>query len=49
MTYREMYLLLFHRVTDALKALEQNRIEEAKTLLMKAQQDCEEIYIEQGK
>ena len=41
--YKKMYLRLFNAVTDALEAI-QNK-EDAAAVLIKAQQDCEEMYI----
>jgi len=46
--YRKLYLKLFNEVTDALELLQQARCAEAKALLIKAQQDCEELYINHG-
>lgn len=43
--YAEMYLTLFHAVTDALEALEAGRCEFARQLLADAQQRAEEIFI----
>jgi hypothetical protein len=40
-----MYLRLFNAVTDALEALDAERPEEAKRLLVQAQQACEELYL----
>lgn len=42
------YTLLFHRVTDALEALDAHNYGYARTILIKAQQDAEELYIEAG-
>ena len=44
--FKKMYLLLFNRVTDAIEALARGETEEARALLIRAQQACEEIYIE---
>ena len=44
--FKRMYLLLFNRITDALKALEHGDSEQARLLLIHAQQDAENIYIE---
>lgn len=43
--YQSMYLRLFNAVTDALEALDAERPEEAKRLLVQAQQACEELYL----
>ncbi len=40
--YKKMYYRLFNAVTGA---LEENSIEEIKTILIKAQQETEEMYI----
>ena len=40
--YKKMYYHLFNAVTDA---LEENNIEKIKTILIKAQQETEEMYI----
>ena len=44
--FKQMYLLLFNRITDAIEALQRGDIEEARTILICAQQDSEELYIE---
>ncbi len=44
--YKELYLHLFNAVTDGLAALEKGWSESARSLLIQAQQDCEERYIE---
>ena len=44
--YQAMYLLLFNAVTDALELLPGDH--PARTVLVRAQQDCEELYIEDG-
>ena len=41
-----MYLLLFNRITDALHALERGDAAKARILLIRAQQDAEDLYIE---
>ena len=46
--FRRMYLTLFHAVTDALNEMETQNFVEARQLLMQAQIDCEEIYIQAG-
>ena len=40
--YQKMYYHLFNAITDA---LEENDIEKMKKILVKAQQETEEIYI----
>ena len=46
MNYKKLYFMLFNRVTDALNALAKGRSAEAEQILIRAQQDCEELYIE---
>ena len=41
--YEKLYHIMFNAATDAIELLPDG---EAKTLLIKAQQDCEERYIE---
>lgn len=43
--FKRMYLHMFNAVTDVLWELEQNKVYEAKTHLISAQQACEEMYI----
>lgn len=43
--YKKMYLHLFNKVTDALRLLPEEP-ERAAELLEKAQQSCEEMYVE---
>lgn len=44
--FKKMYLLLFNRITDAIEALERGDTAQAKSILIRAQQDAEEVYIE---
>lgn len=44
--FKKMYLLLFNRVTEAIKVLEHNDVSSARTILIRAQQDAEELYME---
>ena len=44
--YKKMHLLLFNRITDALEALRQGDTPRAEALLIRAQQDAEELYLE---
>lgn len=46
-TYEKMYYHLFNAVTDALNALEQKNYGQAEEILKAAQQESEEIYLEQ--
>ena len=43
--YKKMYFMLFNVITDVLELLEKGNVWEAKSRLMKAQQDAEEVYI----
>lgn len=43
--HKKMYLILFNAITDVLKLLETGNVWDAKKVLIKAQQDAEEIYI----
>lgn len=44
--YKRMYLLLFNAVTDAIALLPERH--PVRVSLMKAQQACEEIYMDDG-
>ncbi len=48
MLWKRMYLMLFNRVTDALEALHQGDWEKAAAILIRAQQDCEALYLDGG-
>lgn len=43
--FKKLYLLLFNAITDALRLIEAGLTQEAAELLIKAQQSCEELYI----
>ena len=43
--YKKMYLLLFNAITDALENLADNNYGAARDLLIAAQQQTEELYI----
>ena len=43
--YQKMYTTLFNAVTDALEKMEVQNYDDAKELLISAQQQTEEIYI----
>ena len=45
MIYKKMYLLLFNRMTDALKALENCDYGQAAKILRTAQTEAEALYI----
>ena len=44
--YKKMYLHLFNHVSDALEALEQQNFGQAKEILVAAQQQAEDEYVE---
>ena len=44
--FKRMYLVLFHGITDALRALERGDAAQARSILIRAQRDAEELYIE---
>ena len=43
--WKKMYLHLFNQVTDAIEMLTQGENEKASKILIWAQQNCEELYI----
>ena len=43
--YQKMYTTLFNAVTDALEKIETQNYDDAKDLLIAAQQQAEDIYI----
>lgn len=45
--YKDSYLLLWHAVDKALKAIDDRNYGQAEDLLKKGQQDAEEAYINQ--
>jgi len=47
--YEKMYYLLFNAVTDSLRRMEQMNFGTATEILKKAQIDCEEMYMEDGR
>ena len=44
--FKRLYLLLFNRITDAIAALERGDAAQAEAVLIRAQQDAEELYME---
>ena len=46
--YKKMYLRLFNQVTDAIEYLKKGCAAEAERILIQAQQNTENIYIESG-
>ena len=44
--YKEMYYTLFNAVTDALEAMAQQNYGQARALLIAAQQQSEEIFLD---
>lgn len=45
--YKEIYLRLFNRVTDALELLDRGEADRARELLISAQREAEEMFIAQ--
>lgn len=45
--YKRLYLFLFNRVMNAIEKIGQGKANEGLQILIKAQQDCEEMYISQ--
>ncbi len=43
--YKSLYIYLFNAVTDAVDLLEQGEFALARSALIRAQQECEERYI----
>lgn len=43
--YKKLYFQLFAALADAVEAIEQQNYEQAKVILIQAQQDAEEQYI----
>lgn len=48
MRYKELYFHLFGAVCDAIEEIENNNYGTAKEMLIKAQLECEEKYIEEN-
>lgn len=48
MDYQRLYTCLFNALTDALEAMENQNFGTAKSILVRAQQDAEEMYLEDG-
>lgn len=44
--FQKIYVLLFNRITEAIHALDRGDAEQGKAILIRAQQDAEELYIE---
>ena len=48
--YRKPYYILFNAITNSLEAIEQRNLFQARLLLIRAQQDAEEAFLqEKGK
>ena len=45
--YQKMYLLLFNAITDSIESIERLDIGGAKEILIQAQQDAEEIFMQE--
>ena len=46
MDYKKLYFHLFNAVTDALQAIEQQNCGQASAILISAQQETEEMYMD---
>lgn len=46
--YKKMYFKLFNVLTDAAEAIEKGEVLRAYGIICRAQQDAEDIYIEEG-
>ena len=44
--FKRMYLVLFHGITDAIRELDRADAAQARSILIRAQRDAEELYIE---
>ena len=44
--FQKIYVLLFNRITEGIHALDRGEVEQGKAILIRAQQDAEELYIE---
>lgn len=47
MDYRKLYFHLFNAVSDALQAIEQQNYGQASAILITAQQETEEMYLDE--
>ena len=43
--YEKLYHMLFNVYTDCIDSLEEGEFERAHMILIKAQRDCEEVYV----
>ena len=43
--YKELYLFLFNKITDAIEELDSGRVDQARACLIEAQCEAEERYI----
>ncbi len=46
--YKKMYFQLFNAITDALEETEKMNFGQAKSILIHAQQNCEEMYLSES-
>lgn len=44
--YQKLYVFLFNKITDAVKAIDTGDVSSARAIMIKAQQEAEEMYIE---
>ena len=48
MDYKKLYLTLFNALTDAIDCLDRQDSEAARAILIQAQQQAEELYLDQA-
>ena len=46
--YKNLYFHLFNQITDALEALEEQNFGKVREILIRAQRDAEETYLNAG-
>ena len=46
--YKDLYFHLFNQITDALEAMEGQNFGQARDILIRAQQEAEETYLNAG-
>lgn len=44
--FKRLYFMLFNRITDAIIAIERGDAEQARAVLIRAQRDAEESYVD---
>ena len=46
--YKELYFHLFNQITDALEEMERQNFGRSRDILIRAQQEAEEVYLNAG-